>query len=161
MTTVDGVPFHVEPGPSMKVPTFYSIPADSDIATFQMMWTSFSIAALFGAIHCAGWSAKIHFSSHIASLLWRISSTFITVSPFIWSGIFVLAYAEKISVSDSFLGMTYDILGTLFVLFTIFTIPFYIFSRIILLGLAFAELRAIPPGALGTIAWANVLPFIH
>jgi len=44
---------------------------------------------------------------------------------------------------------------------SIFTIPLYILSRTILLILAFIELRDIPPGALDTIKWANVLPFIH
>jgi len=145
----------------MKVPTFYCIKPGDRLDAFQMIWASFSIAALFGAIHCAGWSSKILFSSHATSLLWRISSAIITGSPLVWSLFFVFAYAEDESKSGSFSKKVYEILFVVFVILSIPTIPLYIISRIILLILAFVELRDLPPGALATIQWANFVPFIH
>jgi len=147
--------------PIMKVPTFYSINTGVSLGYFQMIWASFSIAALFGAIHCAGWSSKILFSSHATSLLWRISSAIITGSPLVWSLLFVFYYAYEESESGSFSQKVYDTLGHVFIYLSILTIPLYIMSRIILLILAFVELRDLPPGALATIQWANFVPFIH
>ena len=147
--------------PIMKVPTFYSIHTSVGLNAFQMIWISFSIATLFGAIHCAGWSSKILFSSHATSRLWRISSAIITGTPLFWSLAFVFIYVEVESKSGSFFKKVYEILFVVLIIFSILAVPVYIVARIILLTLAFVELQDLPPGALATIQWANFVPFIH
>jgi len=154
-------PLNTQQTPIMKVPTFYSIDTGDGLDAFQMIWASFSIAALFGAIHCAGWSSKILFSSHATSLLWRISSTIITGSPLVWILFAVFVYAFNESEPGSFSEKVYQILWMAFAILSILTIPLYIISRIILLILAFVELQDLPPRALATIQWANFVPFIH
>jgi len=144
-----------------KVPTFYSVAANSDLDLYTMLWASLSIAALFGGIHCVGWSSKILFSSRPISLLWRTSSTIITASPIVWSLDLAFTYAYDKHKDDRFSKMVYIILWKTFAFLTISTIPLYIASRAILLILAFIELRDVPPDALLTFQWANFLPYIH
>ena len=145
------------------VPTLFSIPTRSHLDDIKLCLPCFSIAALFGAIHCAGWSTKIHFSSNVASLLWRISSGVITGSPVIWSLYFYFVYNASHTLLLP-MPVMYKYTRPLehpFKYVSIFTIPLYICARVILLVLAFVELRDVPPGALETIKWANILPFIH
>jgi len=161
-------PFYQSTG-VLSVPTLYSIGTPNHITNLQMRLPCFSVAAFFGAIHCVGWSHKIHFSSVVAALLWRITSAVITGVPLIWTSYFLLDYAYAVtrcnmvvngSESGSFIRLHWTLERT-FRYISLLTIPFYIISRIILLVLAFLELRNIPPGALATARWANVLPFIH
>jgi len=147
--------------PIMKVPTFYSIMPGSSFTDLQMTCTSFFVATLFGAIHCAGWSHRIHFSTHAGSLLWRISSAVITSCPFAWSMWVISGYSRGESDESSFSLKISQIMTGIFALLTFLTIPLYIVARIILLVLAFVELGNIPPGAFANIRWVNVLPFIH
>ena len=144
-----------------KAPTFYSIHAGPFIGAYQMIWASFSVAALFGAIHCVGWSSRMLFSSHATSLLWKISSANIAVIPVIWNLFFISDYRVGKTEGGSIWEKVFTILQTIFGFLSFLTMPFYIASRIILLVLAFVELRDLPPGALGTVNWANVVPFIH
>jgi len=151
-----------ESTPVKKVPSFYSINFGSDIEAFQMLWTSFFIAALFGAIHCVGWSKRMPFSNHMASLLWRFPSAVITCGPFIWSLWIFFGYrASRKSGKGNRLKEVYPFLRRVFRSISIHSIPVYIVSRIILLVICLVELRHIPSGALATIQWANILPFIH
>ncbi|KAF9555526.1 hypothetical protein CPC08DRAFT_711929 [Agrocybe pediades] len=149
-------PFDV-PGDSAvtSVPSFYCIGLDSDIAYWKMLLTSFSVAVLFGSIHCIGWSSKIVFTSQGASLAWRIASVTITASPMMWCLFYILAYAYY------YAKFNFDYLLKLCAYASAATIPPYIAARLTLLVLAFVELQHVPPGALANIHWANVLPFIH
>jgi len=145
-----------------RVPTFYSVTAKTALDLYQMLWVSLSIAALFGGIHCAGWSTKMLFSSQLTLMLWRTSSVIITASPLVWSLALVFTYAyERESHLDSFLKKIYSIFWKIFAFLTITTIPLYIASRVVLLFLAFVELHDVPPDALATFQWANFVPFIH
>ena len=85
----------------------------------------------------------------------------ITCSPLAWCLTFALGYASDEYDDESFAHRIYDRLASVFVIVTYVTVPLYILSRIILIVLAFVELRNIPPGALAPIQWVNVLPFIH
>jgi len=167
MITFDGAPDSgADPVDSkniaiVKVPTFYSLVPESLLSAIQMVWISFTIAALFGVIHCAGWFSKIHFPSHAESVLWRISSTSITGIPLICILYFIFVYARSEHECGSLSWMVYIILEISFYYMSIFTIPFYIVCRIILIVLAFIQFRDIPPNALGVIQWANILPSIH
>ncbi|KAF9541011.1 hypothetical protein CPC08DRAFT_650721 [Agrocybe pediades] len=146
-----------------SVPTFYSIRLNSDAAYLQMLLASISAAALFGSIHCIGWSRKIVFASYAASLAWRIASIVITASPLLWGLAIIFGYArgakgyeDRRKSEDAF---SYFRATSLYV--SMATIPVYIVARLVLLVLALVELRDVPPGALASMQWTNVLPFIH
>ncbi|KAF9554214.1 hypothetical protein CPC08DRAFT_766902 [Agrocybe pediades] len=147
---------------SMKVPVFYYyqgvFPVD-DIYPNQL--GSFLVAAVFGAIHCVGWSDKMIFHTPIVSLLWRVLSLFITVSPLLWISLGISLLVEDTAHDYKVLAKANGALYFVTCWLTLFSIPFYIIARIILLILAFMELRYVPQGALNNIPWANVLPFIH
>jgi len=145
----------------MNVPAFYSIPSGSGSVFLQMTWASFFIATLFGAIHCVGWSKKIFFSSDASRLIWKISSAIITANPLIWDLTLVFEYGFVKCERETPLKRVFEIGMDVFAAITLFTLPFYMLSRIILLILAFVELRNVPSGALATVQWGNMLPFIH
>ncbi|KAF9542826.1 hypothetical protein CPC08DRAFT_801537 [Agrocybe pediades] len=144
-----------------SVPSFYSVSVDSDAACLQIGLTSFSAAALFGSIHCIGWSSKIIFTSHATSLVWRITSAVITASPVVWCLLLIFVYAEDASAYGSALRRMFEFLIDLCFYASGATIPMYIAARLALLVLAFVELQHVSPGALANIHWVNVLPFIH
>jgi len=85
----------------------------------------------------------------------------ITGSPLAWCLTFVFGYASDEYDDDTFAHRFDDCLASFFVIMTYITFSLYILSRIILIVLAFVELRNIPPGALAPIQWVNILPFIH
>ncbi|KAF4616485.1 hypothetical protein D9613_008691 [Agrocybe pediades] len=160
---------------ALRVPTFHSATvADfSDAVRHQMLHGSFSLAMLFGAIHCVGWSDKIIFHSHAASMLWRISSAAITAIPVIWGLGFTVDYVQPkvlgiVEISGPCESNTrqkirkiYNVSSYILYCVVLCTIPFYIASRVLLLILALVELRFAPSNALANVRWANVLPFIH
>ncbi|KAF9539471.1 hypothetical protein CPC08DRAFT_824553 [Agrocybe pediades] len=148
------------------VPSFYSVRVYSNAALLQMLLTSFSAAALFGFIHCIGWSSKIVFTSHAALLAWRMASAVITACPVVWCLTFAFSYTHKYFNGKCGIGHVVEkmleylnLLGL--AVSVAVTIPAYLLARLALLLLAFIELRDLPPGALASIHWANVLPFIH
>ncbi|KAF9536493.1 hypothetical protein CPC08DRAFT_717813, partial [Agrocybe pediades] len=143
------------------VPSFYTVLADSGVADWRIPLTSLAFAALFGSVHCIGWSNKMVFASHATSLAWRIASAVITASPVVWCLMFICALAGKGSEDGSMLERIIYYLALSCGFVSVLTIPVYIVARLALLVLAFVELRHVPPGALASIQWANVLPFIH
>ncbi|KAF9544968.1 hypothetical protein CPC08DRAFT_716324 [Agrocybe pediades] len=144
-----------------SVPSFYSVSVDYDGEDWLMLLASFSAAALFGSIHCIGWSSKVVFASHGASLAWRIASATITASPVVWCLLLIFVYAEDASAYGSALRRMFEFLIDLCFYASGATIPMYIAARLALLVLAFVELQHVSPGALANIHWVNVLPFIH
>ncbi|KAF9566527.1 hypothetical protein CPC08DRAFT_100357 [Agrocybe pediades] len=144
-----------------KIPTFYSIPATTRLALLRMRCASFLIGGLFGTIHCAGWSNKIIFHSDVAWNLWRTCSAIIASSPLIWCLWVVSLYAYMKSQSYGLARKVHEVSWKLSSIATLCTIPFYIVSRIVLLVVAFVELRQAPTLALNNIQWSDVLPFIH
>ncbi|KAF9566528.1 hypothetical protein CPC08DRAFT_100345 [Agrocybe pediades] len=144
-----------------EVPSFNAICSDTLLSNLQMMCTSFSIATLFGALHCTGWSSKIIFHTYVASLLWRISSAIITGSTLIWTCLCCFHYAHESSEYGTLAEKVNNILFMIFGALMLIPIPLYIVSRIVLLTIAFVELRDIPRAALNSVPWANLLPFIH
>ncbi|KAF4616851.1 hypothetical protein D9613_008688 [Agrocybe pediades] len=144
-----------------KIPTFYSIPAATRLALLRMRCASFLIGGLFGTIHCAGWFHRIIFHSDVASNLWRTCSAIIATSPLIWCLWVLSLYAYMKSSSDGLVRKAHEVSWKFSSIATLCTIPFYIVSRIVLLVVAFVELRQAPTLALNNIQWSNVLPFIH
>ncbi|KAF9555535.1 hypothetical protein CPC08DRAFT_765859 [Agrocybe pediades] len=144
-----------------SVPTFYSVRPNSIAANLQMGSSSCLAAALFGSIHCIGWSSKIMFTSHATLWAWRIASVAITASPVVWCLAFIFGYVSLTVEDESVLKRISVKLTVWSYSLSIVTIAVYIAARITLLVLAFVELQHVPPAALANIQWANVLPFIH
>ncbi|KAF4616957.1 hypothetical protein D9613_008728 [Agrocybe pediades] len=159
---LDTHPQQIDPY-SMKVPAFYysRVVTSVDSPTVLNEIGSFFVAALFGAIHCAGWSDKMTFHTHTVSLLWRISSVIITGFPLLWISVFISLHIDDAILGGQVLANVNEALMIVLGYLSLFSIPFYIIARTILLILAFMELRYVPQGALNNIPWANVLPFIH
>ncbi|KAF4616716.1 hypothetical protein D9613_008836 [Agrocybe pediades] len=149
---------------SMKVPIFYyseGVTSRESQVLLNQIGSSL-VAAVFGAIHCAGWSDKIIFHTRTVSLLWRISSVIITGSPLLWILNFISGLIDDAGPDSEVLENTNsDALFYVTGWLSILSIPFYIIARIMLLILAFVELRYVPQGALNNIPWVNVPPFIH
>ncbi|KAF9550740.1 hypothetical protein CPC08DRAFT_768852 [Agrocybe pediades] len=155
-------PFDV-PGdtPLTSVPKLYSIPVES-IAYLQMALATFLATALFGSIHCIGWSSKIVFTSQNASSTWRIASAAVTLGPVMWCLTLTLVLASATFKAYALVLARIFIYLAYFCLFlSVISLPIYILARIALLVVALSELQHVPPGALANIHWANVLPFIH
>ncbi|KAF4616964.1 hypothetical protein D9613_008727 [Agrocybe pediades] len=147
---------------AMKVPMFYySKRLLSEDVFYHIQLGSFLVAALFGAIHCAGWSDKMIFHTRAVSFLWRISSVIITGFPLLWILIVTWARVKDAVDGSEVLAKASEALTRVILLLYVSSVPLYIAARIILLILAFTELRYIPQGALNNIPWANALPFIH
>ncbi|KAF9554215.1 hypothetical protein CPC08DRAFT_713102 [Agrocybe pediades] len=147
----------------MKVPLFYHSRRQSFLQgyTHPLQIGGTPMQMLFGAIYCfGGWSDKIVFHTRTTSLLWRMSSVIITAFPLVHMSpmIFVLVFkTRKVTEMPTSCIPLIGISAWL----VLFSIPLYLIARIILLILAFVELRYVPQGALNTISWANALPFIH
>ncbi|KAF4616908.1 hypothetical protein D9613_008741 [Agrocybe pediades] len=152
---------------SMKVPGFYYYQGVSSVdgriypAYLANRPRSFLVAALFGAIHCAGWSDKMIFHTRAVSLLWRISSVIITGCPLLWISFVIFAHVEHAVQDSKVLAKANGVLMGVTYFLSLFSILLYIIARIILLIVAFVKLRYVPQAALNNIPWANVLPFIH
>ena len=128
-----------------KIPTFYSIsPANSNQRNYTTL-TACVIAVIFGAIHCAGWS--LSFRSHTEKILWRILSIIITSIP-----VFI--------VLDVAFALRAKNLADAFWFLTLFSLPFYIVARVMLLILAFMGLRNLPPGAHTIVEWTTFIPHV-
>ncbi|KAF4616961.1 hypothetical protein D9613_008722 [Agrocybe pediades] len=152
---------HPDYSAATSVPSFYSVNTGSGAAYCQLLLTSFFAAVLFGSIHCIGWSSKIMFTSYTASLAWRIASVIITVGPVVWCLGSISVYAGDKSKDGSLLKEMFEYVATLCSFVSVTTIPVYIVARLALLVLTLVELQYLPPGALASIQWANVVPFIH
>lgn len=111
---------------------------------------AYLVTVIFGAIHCTAWN--LHFPTHSESVFWRMCSVVITATPlatfFAW---IVIAIAAR-NDNDSILGMV----GVV----TVLVSSLYIVARIALLVLAFTSLRALPDGALDTVAWVSFIPHV-
>jgi hypothetical protein len=62
------------------VPTFYSPEPDSEVVVFRIIFPI--LGALFGGIHCLGWTLK--FPTEIEKTIWKFSSITITIIPVLY-----------------------------------------------------------------------------
>ncbi|PBK87659.1 hypothetical protein ARMGADRAFT_971666 [Armillaria gallica] len=104
--------------------------------------------ALFGGVHCIGWSSSSFFHSSFEHLLWKISSLSVAIVPVILA-LEVLTVLMKSRWIAVFMGRSTPIF-----------IFIYICARVYLLVDMFVSLRSLPPGALEEIDWTRYIPHI-
>ncbi|PBK82555.1 hypothetical protein ARMGADRAFT_1140922 [Armillaria gallica] len=109
--------------------------------------TMVCVGSLFGAFHCAAWS--FYFPSHAEMVLWRFSSTAVLI------GLFVGGNYNLIFINPWM--KIWTLTSGLMMLIGIVT---YIVARIMLIILAFLQLRSLPPFAFCTVQWTTYIPHI-
>ncbi|KAF4616390.1 hypothetical protein D9613_008677 [Agrocybe pediades] len=146
-----------------SVPSFYIVGTGYMAMNLPRLWI-IAAAELLGFIHYIQMFSKLVGTTldSVPSLALMFASSIILTVPVMWSLLLISEYAyEKLcadgSISKIFFGYVIMWRGSMLVV----TIPIYIIARLALLVLALVELRHVPPGALASIQWANVLPFIH
>ncbi|SJL18581.1 uncharacterized protein ARMOST_22178 [Armillaria ostoyae] len=130
-----------------------------------------SVGFLFGAFHCVAWS--FYFPSHAEMVLWRFSSIAVLFGLFVGShirvGNVILNWVDPewmsktVSVflrgsrDDKTWPLTLAVISSFMVSVSIVA---YIIARIILIILAFLQLRSLPPLAFCTVQWTTYIPHI-
>ncbi len=136
---------------------------------FQAPWARIeimvTIGSVFGAFHCAAW--PFYFPSHTEMMLWRYASMTVLVGlvvAFLLTGHLLIVNAlpgwMKLPRSWTNLRVWIGFRGFIFTLLTRTSTVAYIVARIILIVLAFMQLRFLPPLAFHTIQWTTYLPHI-
>jgi hypothetical protein len=106
----------------------------------------FSITVVFGGIHCIPWGFQ--FPSHAEQILWRGCAFLVTSIPIGMTLMVVLVMLKDLE-DTPFHTLIYVVPPAL-----------YIMARIILIVLAFTELRALPSSAYQTVEWTTLIPHI-
>ncbi|KAJ7700414.1 hypothetical protein B0H17DRAFT_1128831 [Mycena rosella] len=144
---------HYDPKISTSVPTFWSAdhgdPYDLQVDTLLIECL---VGAIFGAIHCAAWSAS--FPSADELWMWRICSLLIVTIPSL-VGVFTALVGMAPSNSRA-----QDIYNGAFSITLVLGVPIYIISRLFLIILPFTTLRALPPGAFTDVNWSVYIPHL-
>ncbi len=124
----------------------------------HVLWPWAGVGYLFGAFHCVAWS--FYFPSHAEMVLWRFSSMAILISLIVGGhirveissgtgsirngrriqSVYLYVHREMINLGNNF--------GRHFFLHGVCGIVAYIVARIILIILAFLQLRSLPPARL-------------
>jgi hypothetical protein len=110
-----------------------------------------AIAAVFGAIHCIGWSFA--FPSDTERILWHISSVTITGIPIALALLAYYLFSQDFPPSYS-----PPLLWDVCLIFGSFA---YGLSRLFLLILSFLSLRALPREAYLSVHWTALIPHIR
>ncbi|KAH6914519.1 hypothetical protein BKA70DRAFT_1261659 [Coprinopsis sp. MPI-PUGE-AT-0042] len=125
------------------------------------------LASCFGAVHCIAWAfSRLTVAE---TLLWRICALLICLSPVMSCITFLAAtwYSWRLQVPSYW--PTYGLFKTLVIrvlapfhnnVFIPILLPTYLAARLVLIGLAFAQLRRLPKDAHQTVEWLDFLPHI-
>ncbi len=125
------------------------------------------VGFLFGAFHCVAWS--FYFPSHTEMMLWRLSSMAIIIGLCMAGHLFgvslIIFFIDREGMSKlrrsvkdrEIWALTLFILSAFTVFFGMFA---YIVARIMLITLAFLQLRSLPPSAFCTVQWTTYIPHI-
>ncbi|KAJ7051398.1 hypothetical protein C8F01DRAFT_1237260 [Mycena amicta] len=145
--------YHPEGSTSTPVPSFWS----SDWADGITRWKSYEdlpdpallmecmVGAAFGAIHAAAWRA--HFPTTEERWMWRFCSSVVAVLPFFGYPI----ASHRHIVRGAF---------AMFKQAAFFCLSIYIIARTILIVLAFAAFRSLPPGTFVDVNWSVYIPHL-
>ncbi|KAK0482861.1 hypothetical protein EDD18DRAFT_1433089 [Armillaria luteobubalina] len=149
------------------IPQFATMTDDSEDAEDLRMAAVVAAGLLFGAIHCAAWSSS--FPSYAEKMLWRFSSVAVVVAlvvygfmPWIYS-LPTLTPEGRSAISKTRLLLVDSIKGGIQKFTEVMFRPLviaYIAARIILIVLAFMQLRSLPPLSLDTVQWTTYIPHI-
>ncbi len=147
---------------------FYSGTTEELLKRFLTM---VGVGSLFGAFHCA--ASSFYFPSHAEMVLWRFSSTAVLIGLCIGGnytliGVIVgLFNQEWLSKLDRTFNSPREdtkpwakILDLVSHLMLFVGIVAYIVARIMLIMLAFLQLRSLPPFTLCTVQWTTYIPHI-
>ncbi|KAF9564175.1 hypothetical protein CPC08DRAFT_705519 [Agrocybe pediades] len=137
-----------------RLPTFYA--PQIAVGTDKLPNIMFIIllgggGTMFGGIHCIAWLS--HFPTPTESLIWRVLSVYITVTPAaIFLAILIRTQMGRLKLSHLWLFST-----TVFILVLIWL---YVYARLILLAEAFISLRRVPPSTLLDVDWSKFIPHL-
>ncbi|KAF9470693.1 hypothetical protein BDN70DRAFT_981818 [Pholiota conissans] len=150
---------NIYPAPP-RVATFYAHrPTSEEFASIG--YTIPSVAALFGAIHCAGWTSI--FPTPTEATLWRISAVYITGMPL---GMLSVAFGFTVHDAAKSLGRlalarwARRISITISAFLLLVGTPLYGMARMCFLFEAAIGLRHLSPGDLAVVEWAKFIPHI-
>ncbi|ESK86171.1 hypothetical protein Moror_10965 [Moniliophthora roreri MCA 2997] len=114
----------------------------------------YSVAGLFGVIHCVPWvfSEAFLFPTDVEQLLWRVSAVAVSAAPIGMGSIHWYAQARK--------GTSSNWVEKVVVGFAVVLGISYIVARLALLVLALTTLRNLPQSAYKTVQWTTYIPHI-
>ena len=157
------------PEHSPSVPMFYTYSEAPDIAPRSIVVSAFAmfLASCFGAVHCVAWA----FSRLTApeTFLWRICSLLICLSPVVSCFTFLVATLYAWLLERNVHWRVFESVKTLVMrvlapfhknVFVPILLPVYLLARLVLIGLAFAQLRKLSKDAHQTVEWSDFLPHI-
>ncbi|KZT03161.1 uncharacterized protein LAESUDRAFT_762151 [Laetiporus sulphureus 93-53] len=110
------------------------------------------VPTIFGLIHCTAWFSD--FPTVEEQYLWRILSLVITCIPAFEASVAGILAIPNLSLPEI---VAAALVGPSVIFGVIALIP-YVFSRLILLVIAFTTLRALPPDAYKAISWVELIP---
>jgi len=141
------------PVDATHVPTFY-VPKHQYSENLHVL-PLMALGTIFGAIHCAGWN--LPFPTYAEQKLWRVASLAVTIIP-----IAAVTLTPIIRRIVRFLLASSDYDKSLGMIAAIITMLAYASARLVLLGLALALLRHLPPNAFIAINpdWTKFYPHI-
>ncbi|TFK24805.1 hypothetical protein FA15DRAFT_704241 [Coprinopsis marcescibilis] len=140
-----------------SVPTFYAYSTTPRMENVVQVVAAL-LASVFGAIHCIAWFFQ--FQNTVDCQLWRVSSLYITIAPFLVL-LPRLCNLANANLTSSFAGtvmegFSYITLNLAYYLL----LPLYVPARIILLVLAMKQLTYLTPDARRTVEWLNLVPHV-
>ena len=142
-----------------RVSTFYGGVTCGDDEITPIVFAASGIAALFGAIHCIGWSFA--FPSHTEKWLWRTSSVAITCLSLAFRPLELTSDWLGNYQGNRVLMKWVTVFGFALSLVTILlSCIIYVLARVTLLILALTSLRSLPAEAYQTVHWTTFIPHI-
>ena len=130
---------------ALHVPTFY-VPKHRYPKWYHLLLL-LSLGVVFGGIHCSGWNFS--FPTYAEQQVWRFASLAVTVIPIV-----TVPFALIIDQISGFLFPSDQPI----VLTLMFGALAYVSARLVLLGLALALLRHLPPTTFIAINWTKFYP---
>ncbi|KAG2018340.1 hypothetical protein CC2G_007776 [Coprinopsis cinerea AmutBmut pab1-1] len=151
------------------VPMFYTYSSAPDHAPRSISISALAmfLASCFGAVHCIAW----YFTRQTLAetLLWRISALLICLSPVVSCITFLVATWFSWLLYGSARWWHFLIVKKMLMkvlapfhnhVFIPLLLPSYLIARLILIALAFAQLRKLPPTGHKTVEWSEFLPHV-
>ena len=146
------------------VSMFYGGVTRYDDEIIPISFAASGIAALFGAIHCIGWTFA--FPSQAEQFFWRMSSIAIMCLPLASRPLFLMTNWLDIHRGGQAIGQNWVLkwvakfVRALGIIVIILSSIIYIIARVTLLILALTSLRSLPAEAYQTVHWTTFIPHV-